>query len=206
MTLHERFAKILDLKDKYIHLEGSDASYYIERDGSTLNIYFEWSNGPKDWAHNFAFFAKPYKRMQHTWFVHGGFFKVFKAVQPYIDEVIYDFDITDINVSGYSHGAAIALLCYEYCKYYRPDITHRIRGYGYGCPRVIWGFVPKVIKKRFKGFLVIRNDSDMVTHVPPLVFGFRHVGTILSIGVGEEYNSIDAHRPESYLSELEVVS
>ena len=206
MTLHERFERILELEPSYEHLLLTDASFYVEREGGTLRIYFEWSNGKTDWLHNLNFPAKPYKRMDKVWFVHRGFLKVWKSIEPRIQPYVYDLSVEEIEIMGYSHGAAIALLCHEYCKYNRADLVHNIHSYGFGCPRVAWGFIPKRIKQRFQGFTVIRNDTDIVTHVPPKVLGFRHVGTMLHIGRDKHYNPIDAHRPESYLQESEGVS
>lgn len=197
MTLKELFRKIL--RAKYTHLD-NDASYCCKRDGDTLHIYFEWSNSKEDWINNFDFPAKPYRDMTDKWYAHRGFLKVWKTIEPYLQAEICDSTIKKIIIGGYSHGAAIALLCHEYCKFNRPDIE--IEGYGFGSPRVLWGPVRKAVKDRFKGFVVIRNNNDIVTHLPPLVFGFRNVGTMLVVGTDASYNCIDAHRPGSYTTEL----
>lgn len=208
--LKELFAKILDLKDRYVHLDNG-ASFYMERVGNTLYIYFEKSNGKIDWKNNFKFAAKsvvsakkPYKNMGkgETWKAHGGFSDVWKVIEPYLQPYICDLTVDKIYIGGYSHGAALALLCYEYCKYNRPDISENIEGYGFGCPRVVWGFVRKSVKKRFKGFLVIQNGKDIVTHLPPALFGYRHVGNKLTIGKNEGYKPIESHYPNKYYNEL----
>lgn len=206
--LKELFNKLLDLKDKYVHLE-NDASFYLERQGNTLHIYFEDSNGATDWKNNFKFAAKsvvsvkkPYKNMSDKWKAHRGFLGVWKTIEPYLQPYICDLTVNKIVIGGYSHGAAIALLCYEYCKYNRPDISENIEGYGFGCPRVVWGFVGKSVKERFNGFLVIKNGKDLVTHVPPALFGYRHVGNILKIGRNKGYRPIESHYPDKYLIEL----
>ncbi len=196
-----RFKSVLNAK--YRHLEEETASFAYKFQGAHgvkgLRIYFEWSNGATDWKNNFDFPAKPYRDMQDKWYAHRGFLKVWKVIEPHLKEAIMTPDIKFIEISGYSHGAAIALLCHEYCKYHRPDID--VCGYGFGAPRVIWGFPNKRVKARFKGFIVIRNKRDIVTHLPPAIFGFRHY-KVKTIGDGS-YNSIDAHRPESYIKELE---
>ena len=51
-------------------------------------------------------------------------------------------------------------------------------------------------------FLVIRNGRDIVTHVPPGLLWFRHVGTLLEIGRGKGYNAVESHYPENYQAEL----
>lgn len=199
MNLKELFNKILDLKGKYSEHE-NDASVYAERQDDTLYIYFEWSNGATDWLNNLDFPAKPYRDMSDRWYAHRGFLSVWKGVEPHLQKEICDLSVNRIVIGGYSHGAAIALLCHEYCKYNRPDIE--VEGYGFGCPRVLWGFIRKNVKKRFEGFTVIRNGCDLVTHVPPAFLGYRHVGDVLKIGRNKGYKPIESHYPDKYAQEL----
>lgn len=190
-------------KAEYTHLEDG-ASFTFEKQNGKLYLLFEWSNGLDDWKNNFNFPAKPYRDMENKWHAHRGFLKVWKIIEPYLKDVIMDKETNKIIIAGYSHGAAIAVLCHEYCKYNRPDAD--ITGYGFGCPRVLWGRMSKAVKKRFEGFYVIRNSGDIVTHVPPAIFGFRHVGNLLEIGEHSDYNIIDAHRSPNYKKELELLS
>ena len=196
------FNKIL--KAKYTHIEPETASYATEIEGDTLYILFEWSNGKTDWRNNFDFPAKPYRDMPNLWFAHRGFLRVWKTIEPSLANLICFGNIKRIVIGGYSHGAAIAVLCHEYCKYNRPDIE--IEGYGFGCPRVVWGFLRKNVKERFKGFAVIRNGGDIVTKVPPAIFGFRHIGKLIEIGQGKGYKMIEAHYADKYIKELEEYS
>lgn len=199
--LSKRFKEVLNAD--YLHLaeEAASFAYEIEEYSpwKALRIYFECSNGLTDWKNNFDFPAKPYRDMQDKWYAHRGFLRVWKAIEPHLKDAIMDKRITHIQIFGYSHGAAIALLCHEYCRFHRPDAY--VRGFGFGSPRVIWGFPSKRVRDRFKGFTVIRNEGDIVTHLPPAVFGFRHC-KVVTIGDGS-YGVIDAHRPESYIAELE---
>ena len=190
------------LNGAYIELKEHAASYRVEREGETLFLFFEKSNGAEDWRNNLDFPAKPYREMKDLWFVHRGFLRVFKAIEPHIAPLIEDKKVREIIISGYSHGAALALLCHEYCVFHRPDIAPRITGFGFGCPRVVWGVLKKTLKERFKQFTVIRNCSDIVTHVPPALFGFRHVGKMLHIGRGERYGLIKSHYAKKYISAL----
>lgn len=191
------------LSQKYTHLEEETASFAYRFEENLrlkgLHIYFEWSNGATDWKNNLDFPAKPYRDMEDKWYAHRGFLKVWKVIEPHLKEAIMNPDVRYIHIYGYSHGAAIALLCHEYCKFNRPDI--KVYGYGFGAPRVIWGFPNKRVRERFRGFTVIRNKRDIVTHLPPAIFGFKHY-RVKTIGSGK-YNCIDAHRPESYIAELD---
>ena len=202
MTLYELFVKCMEIK--YNHTENS-GDYSLERIGNTLYIYLQSLDGCEDWKNNFDFPAKPYKRMNRTvWFAHRGFLKVWKSIEPYITEDILDKSLENIITVGFSHGAALAVLCHEFIWYNREDLRGKILGYGFGCPRVIWGFKNRELMSRWERFTVIRNLDDVVTHAPPAIFGYHHVGSMLEIGEIGKYNSIDAHRPESYIAELSV--
>ncbi len=185
------------LNASYTTIE-NDGSFAARREGNTLKLFFEWSNGREDWLNNINFPAKPYRQMKNLWFCHRGFLKVWKSIEPYIEKNILDLSVSKIEIVGYSHGAAIALLCYEYVKFNRPDVD--VSGVGFGCPRVFWGFARKNVMQRFNGFIVVRNGRDIVTHLPPLIFGFRHVGEVLKIGKSE--GIIKDHYPERYIEAL----
>ena len=196
--LSKIFSSVLSVK--YTHLEEETASYWCSKNGNKLTIFFEWSNGKTDWVNNFDFPAKPYRNMGDKWYAHRGFLKVWKAIEPHLESAIIDPTIEIINIAGYSHGAAIALLCHEYCKYNRPDCE--VTGIGFASPRVIWGFLKTPVKKRFEGFTVVRNKRDIVTHVPPAIFGYRHPKRVLKVDDGVSCNPIDAHRPEEYTKSI----
>lgn len=182
---------------------GCCANYAVRRDGYTLYIFFEKSDGAADWKSNFDFPAKAYKRMGKTvWFAHRGFLAVWKEIEPMLAAHIADKKVRKTIITGYSHGAAIAVLCHEYVWYNRPDLREFIEGYGFGCPRVLWGIQNAELKRRWDNFTVIRNIDDLVTHVPPFFFGYSHVGKMLEIGARGKYSPIDAHRAENILKEL----
>ena len=192
------------LKANYTHTaEGGD--YSIEVDANTLYILFEWSDGKEDWKNNFDFPAKPYKRMTDKWYCHRGFLRVWKAMRYEIEECVAETlkehpEITDIIIVGYSHGGAMALLATEDMTYLYGD-KFNVSGYGFGAPRVLWGYVPKAVRERISAFTTVRNIPDIVTHVPPKVFGYRDVN-IKEIGESVKYNSIEAHYSSSYIEEL----
>ncbi len=200
MRLYMLFQKCLRIP--YIQVENS-VNYATERAGSTLYIYFESSRGGEDWKNNLSFPAKAYRRMGQTvWFAHRGFLKAWRTVEPYLSKEILNPSVKKIVITGYSHGAALAVLCHEYVWYHRPELRQRLEGYGFGCPRVLWGIRSDEVLTRWERFCVIRNMDDLVTHVPPAIFGFFHVGEVLEIGKRGTYSRIDAHRPENILTEL----
>ena len=191
------------LNAKYTTIPESKASFCYEKKGDILYVYFEHSNGITDWKNNFDFPAKPYREMENKWYVHRGFLRVWKSAKKYLEAQILNRSVKGIVIVGYSHGAALALLCHEFCVFNRPDIADNIYGYGFGCPRVVYGCLRRRICERFKHFYIIRNCRDIVTHLPPALFGFRHVGNIIHIGKTADYGLIDSHRQENYIKELE---
>ena len=192
---------------EYIHTAGG-GDYAIQYEDGTLYLLFEWSDGREDWKNNLDFPAKPYKRMSDTWHCHRGFLRVWKAMRDEGEEnVVKNVEwfaggvrtVERIVCVGYSHGAAIALLATEDMAFLYPGIP--VKGYGFGCPRVLWGKVPEAVKQRLSGFVAVRNVPDLVTHVPPALFGFKHVN-LLKVGKLGKYGPIKAHYASAYLEEL----
>ena len=189
------------LEKEYTEVENG-GSFAVDHAGDALYIWFEHSHGLTDWLNNLNFIAMPYRDMQPVWQCHAGFLKVWKSVQPYLETQIVDPAVKRICTVGYSHGAALAVLCHEYVWFKRPDLRDRICGYAFGCPRVLYGCVPPEIAVRWDAFFQIRNHGDVVTRLPPRLSGFCHVGVPVDIGMAGKYSAVDAHRPESYLAEL----
>ena len=193
------------LKATYTHTH-QDGDYAIEIEKDTLYILFECSDNLVDWKNNFNFPAKPYKHMDHVWFCHGGFLRVWRAMRNEIEDKVAELlsshrEIEKIICIGYSHGAALSVFATEDMEYLYGR-SYNVEGYGFGVPRVLWGFVPKVVKHRLRNFISVRNIPDIVTHVPPTILGFRNAGKLLKIGKRSKYGPFKAHDSESYLEEL----
>ncbi len=60
----------------------------------------------------------------------------------------------------------------------------------------------KALQERWERFTVVRNLDDLVTHLPPGLLGYRHVGRLLEIGKRGQYSPVEAHLSENYLREL----
>lgn len=189
------------LSADYIQTE-KKASFAIEQEGTRAVIYFEASNGFSDWKYNFRFASRPYTLTGENYRCHRGFLTVFLSVLPFLEKTVRDRSIKEITVVGYSHGAALALLCYDYIAQKREDLADSLWGYGFGSPRVFKGSMSHDAKQRFRGFTYITNRGDIVTHLPFRLFGYRHVKKQCKIGKRGLYSMIDAHRPEHYQTEL----
>lgn len=181
MTVLDMFKRCINLRGSYNNTDVNKGSYFIEYDNDTLYIYFEGSNGDIDWKNNFDFGAEPYKDMPTKWKAHRGFVRVWKEVEPFLKSDIMNPEVKNINVVGYSHGAALAALAHEYIWFNRPDIRNNIFGYGFESPRVFKGRIPEELIPRWENFTVFRNGNDLVTHVPPMILGYKHVGKFVHL-------------------------
>lgn len=195
------------LNADYTHVE-HDGDYAIQREGDTLYLLLEWSHGGADWINNFKFLAKPYTKaygkMKTKWRCHRGFLRVWKAIEPYVKDELLNPEVKQVIIVGYSHGAALAGIAHEYVWFHRPDLRDHLFSYGFGAPRFYGGFfVKKDLKERWKNFHPIRIIDDIVTHVPPCIFGYCHVNDVIRFGKRGKYNCIDAHRSENILKELQ---
>ena len=203
MTYQEIFAHFIECNKDEIYKEARGAvNYAFVQDGyGRLIIYFEPSDGKIDWRNNFAFKKKPYKDMKVKYKVYRGFLKCWKSVEDrVIDKVVekrangaYKWD--HITVIGYSHGGALAALCHEAVWFHRPDLREKgLLGIGFEAPRVYGARkVKKELMERWENFYVLRNGRDIVTYVPPRLFGFTHVGNIVKMKT--EAGIVMAHTP-----------
>ena len=208
------YAKYLALFEECLtqpYINSSEAgSYYWQIDGDTLKMWFQHTVGKSDWFNNFDFPKQAYGDTELPWKVHRGFLRVFKSIKPYIKNAIMDSRVKNIQVVGYSHGAALAMFCNEYCVYNRPDC--KVEGYGFGCPRVLHGKYSDELLKRWENFTVIRNYDDIVSHMPPKLFGFTHVGQVVDLTPKWYYikseksfkeKFVAGHRPQNIIAKLE---
>lgn len=182
---------------------GISTNYAVRRDGSHLYIFFQGSVELSDWHINADFPAKACSREgDRSYFAHRGFVDAWSGILPVLSPLILDRGVRSLTVCGYSHGAALALLCHEYVWFVRPDLRASLQGFGFGCPRVYWGIRRDDLLSRWQNFTVVRNIDDVVTHLPPAVLGYSHVGNMLEVGEDGRYTSLEAHRADNMLAEV----
>lgn len=201
LELYDLFNRCLSA-DYVTVSNGADVAF--QREGDRLYIFFEKSDGTEDWINNLSFCVQPYGEMEHPWRCHGGFLKVFKSTKGLINEALSDPNICTVTLVGYSHGAALALLAHEYIWFNYPHLSGGLCGYGFGCPRVLYGSIPRCVLMRWSSFMRISHRCDLITHLPPAIFGFHHAGRSIRIG-SPMPSGINAHRPHSYLKALSNV-
>jgi predicted lipase len=157
--------------------------YFIGRNDDTLLISFRGSDSPKDWKINARFWRKrsPYGNYLSKIRVHSGFIDAYQDsnVRENIHKAVTD-DISKICVTGHSLGAALAALCALDLQYNFSEKLFEVTLFG--CPRVGNGAFASSYNKRLAETMRFENGNDIVTKIPPAIFGFRHVGTKLHIG------------------------
>ena len=160
--------------------ESTDTQYRITETDDLITIDFQGSCSGLDWLQNFSFWKKPYKNMPKVFFVHAGFLKKYKAVRDVIHGVCRKSPGKDVMIRGYSQGAALAQLCYEDIWFNFP--ASMAKGIGFGTPRVfgIWNF--RALNDRLEKFLRVENGNDIVCHLPPWLFLYKHYGTKKHVG------------------------
>ena len=200
MKLSQLFKKTYLLKYDVI---GKDVNYKFITKNNSLYIYFQGSRGDTDWKANFHFWKKPYKDMNIKYSVHSGFLKCWKQIEDLVIAKITEknrkgnFKWKNITICGYSHGGALAAFCHECVWYWRPDLRKQgLVGYGFEAPRIFHGKLHPALAERWQTFNVIRNNTDLVTHVPPALFGFRHVGRVIDIEGNYKLSKIKTLSPE----------
>jgi len=180
---------------------GTDTQYKILEESDETIIVFAESNSMKDWKINFRFPKTPYKKMNDVYRVHGGFLKEWKIIKnlfsKYIeDKFLYDEDVKPITIVGWSYGGALATLCLEQLWFDFPMIRETTKMVTFGAPRVIGFFNFNNVKERWNNSTMYRNNSDLITFIPFIIMGFRHVRKTTHIG--DRFNLFKIFKVKKY--------
>ncbi|MDR1692680.1 MAG: lipase family protein [Oscillospiraceae bacterium] len=183
----------------------SGVQYFFRKEADTLWITFRGSDSPIDWKHNLRFWRKciPYDNTESKVRVHSGFLDDYKA--PGVrDRILREItgDIHFVKITGHSLGAALAVLCAVDVQYNRPGTDLEV--VLFGCPRVGNKAFMLSYNKRVDKTVRVENGNDIVTKVPPALFGFRHVGAKLHVGAPRLPAVVRAldHYPHRYYANL----
>lgn len=187
-------AQVLMVDDK---ITGVQYSLRLSNQG-LLTIAFRGTDSKGDWASNFMFSKKaiPYGNAESKIRVHEGFLNAYKA--PSVRDKIQGLmnqSVRHVRITGHSRGAALAVLCAVDLNYNFPDRC--IETVLFGCPRVGNKAFAKSFNRRVFMTVRVENGGDIVTHVPPWLFGYRHVGIRYHVGRPLLLSVLD-HEPRRY--------
>jgi len=178
MTIKEAF-------DKAIHhgtqkTAGVETQYAVIVSHNAVWLSIQGSVQDEDWQSNFAFAVVPYKKQPERWLAHKGFVTRWKqAREQIVAEVKAAVEATGLplRITGYSHGAALAVLAHEDFGFMGYDPQTIV----FGCPRVLW-LPSRKVRDRFKALTRVANRGDIVTMVPFAAMLYRHVGKQVKLG------------------------
>lgn len=142
-----------------------------------------------DWLFNFLFIP--------IFGIHGGFLFQFLRLRKSMKTLIKSLNISKIIIVGYSQGAGVGLIASLYLAINRYDV----KGYGYAGPRVfgwIWWIISKIISLNWTR---IQYGGDVVTKLPPFIFGFVHLGNKIHMNK-KFWPKFKDHFPSAYENAL----
>jgi len=182
--------------------------YFIGKNYRTgrLIIAFRGTDSFQDLCTDMRFWKTkiPYESMdkQSKIRVHSGFCEAYKHSK--VRDVIHQHvkGARDIYVTGHSYGAALAILCGLDLQYNFPDKYFEV--VVFGCPRIGNRHFAKSYNRRVVKTVRFENGNDLVTKIPPAIFGFRHAGIKIHIGfmrILGVYN-LKEHDTQSYYQSL----
>ena len=144
---------------------------------SAIFVSYRGSEDIQNWVTNMEFIRTDYPKCSGC-SVHKGFYAAMKDALPIVQQAVADlhskYPSYNIVCTGHSLGAALATLtALELAGTYGSSKTHV---YNYGSPRI---FNDKGADYASSGAIKLgarrTHYKDMVPHVPPEVFGFRHI-------------------------------
>lgn len=186
--------------DGFLDIEGA-----IFRDGSTTAyIVFRCTDSTENWFTNFVFVKKSlaYGNKASKVRLHLGFFLDYTGyARGFIHSWLKDHpEVKGVVVAGHSLGGALATLCAVDLQYNFGDRLvgeDAVECITFGSPRVGNKAFVESFNKRVPLTLRYRYANDIVTHLPPVLFGFKHVAATLQLGK-PGWPSAKAHELANY--------
>lgn len=152
---------------------GNDLQYKLE---SNI-LYLQPTSSNSDWKINFNFIPRSYKNQNIKWFVHRGFFNQWQSVRDILLPEL--LTIKDLIIVGYSHGGGLAQIIHEDIYFHTGNNVETIL---FGSPKSIWFFNYNKVKNRFLNIYNYQVQGDIITKLPPLLFGFITIGMLIKLG------------------------
>ncbi len=171
------------IKTEYINNKKTDIQYILRVYPKRILVAFRGTDSCRDMLTNLDFFKKTVCNIRNTENVriHRGFLKsyteakIFDAISKYITD-----EIKDIELTGHSYGGALALICAADLLCHFPDKNYDV--VVFGAPRIGNRAFAKFYNSHLPYTVRIENGNDIITKLPPPIFGYRHVGEKFHIG------------------------
>ena len=153
----------------------------------TLFIIFMGSSEPEDWDFNFNFWKRrvtskdletPYSNVNPLIKVHRGITDYYLLVRDVILKKAKKYK--KLVVSGHSLGGGATILASVDLKFNYPGKD--LLSIPVSAPRIGNAKFRDSYNKRVPNTYRVWYGNDTVTHVPPFIAGFRHVGIAVHLG------------------------
>ncbi|MBQ9096803.1 MAG: lipase family protein [Clostridia bacterium] len=171
------------IKTEYVNNKKTDIQYILRVYENSILIAFRGTDSVRDMISNMQFFKKTVCNMPggRKIRIHSGFFKAYTDAKIFDKIVKYITDKTKrIEITGHSYGGALALICAADLAHRFPDIEYEV--VVFGSPRTGNKAFAEFFDAYLPGTFRIENGNDIITKLPPPVFGYRHVGKTYRIG------------------------
>ncbi|MGE0708764.1 MAG: lipase family protein [Planctomycetota bacterium] len=181
---------------------------FVSWRGATGYLVLRGTQTPSDVIQDLRADQEPYSRIDGWGEVHEGFEDVYQGVAVDLLNTLSALppSVGRLVVTGHSMGSAIATLALPEIPMRTRFGSHQLIHYNLASPRVGGPeFAARYAALRVPTYRVV-NDSDLVTQVPPPVFGrtlYQHVGVPVTFNV--QRGSIEGNHSakEVYLPALE---
>lgn len=174
-------------RDNYFHSDANtDTEAFVVGDARKIIISFRGTEGKlSDWATDAKFSKETWTDEHPLGEVHNGFYDALSSVWNEVFSEIMTLRTNNQSIwlTGHSLGAALATLAAATLHLQQPEIE--INGlYTFGQPRLGNHKFSKKYNAELKN-ITFRcvNNNDVVTRVPPQIFGYSHVGKLMYFDV-----------------------
>jgi triacylglycerol lipase len=171
----------LERDNFFFSTKKTDTQCFVAGDRRKIIIAFRGTEDKiNDWGINLQISKNEWPEENPIGRVHSGFQEALEEVWPDIKSEINSLRNNNqtIWITGHSLGGALATLATAALKF--SNLNLDINGlYTFGQPRVgdhefARNFNEKFKKKSFR----LVNNNDVVTRVPPQLFGYSHIGSL----------------------------
>ncbi|MCP4137715.1 MAG: lipase family protein [bacterium] len=175
--------------------------------GDTLVVVFRGSTSALDWGRDILFAGKkiPYNNNATKVRVHFGFMTAYEGVRDFIHERIKRSGLKKSIVTGHSFGAALATFCAVDIQFNFPDID--LESCNFASPRVGNKHFVSSFNRRVPHNIRVVNGNDIIPKVPYETWGYRHVNSLVHVGVKQQwwkiFGRIGKHTTDSYREAVE---
>jgi len=153
---------------------------YVGYSTEEIIVAFRGSSSVQNWLHDFDI-------IKDTWpgapgaEIHQGFYTAYleveKTVESFVTQLVQQFPNLPLTITGHSLGAALSVVSAMELIQNKVVDGAKIRVINLGQPRVGNDVFAHFFDANVGYHYRMVNQRDLVPHLPPMAFGFYHVGT-----------------------------